>query len=253
LQYLEPHSRGGIVLLSKKEKLKFYPRREVSMKRVTLSLILLITLTVVGSTIALLCPCSKRWTQTQMTMGSDTFARKLSQVLAGGAVALSVIGGPQLSPSNNFELPVAHADVRAQQKRTYFRFVPKLLTGKDFYKNELKVAIDKEDWPVVQKIFEEVVTKVNPEFKTVDSTDTYVNQYFFRPMTVFAGSFSERSPTSKTKALMEQEGRFEAAMTALKDSCVDKPGGFFGGEIKAPTGGERKKLVSAACAESAIR
>ena len=89
------------------------------------------------------------------------------------AVSIAVVANALvLSPMNVFT-PVqsAHADVRAQQKRTYFRFVPKLIIGRNFYKTQIKEAIDKEDWPVISKFFEEFVSKYNPNDPTqVDAT-----------------------------------------------------------------------------------
>jgi hypothetical protein len=113
--------------------------------------------------------------------------------------------------------PVAVADVRAQQKRTYFRFVPKLTTGRDFYKTELKAAVDSEDWKVIEKFFEVYVSKYNPnDPNQIDATDSYVNVHFYRPMTVFAGSFAEKGSSPKQKALMEAEDKFATAMSDLE-------------------------------------
>ena len=54
-------------------------------------------------------------------------------------------------------------------------------------------SIEKGDWPVIEKVFESYVTKYNPNDKSqVDSTDTFLNTKYVRPMTVLAGSFAER-------------------------------------------------------------
>lgn len=93
---------------------------------------------------------------------------KINKVMSTAFIAVALIGPPVLvfTPVQS-----VHADVRAQQKRTYFRFVPKLIIGKDFYKTTVKDAIDKEDWPVITKFFEEFVSKYNPNDPTqVDST-----------------------------------------------------------------------------------
>jgi hypothetical protein len=103
-----------------------------------------------------------------------------SKAMSAGLIAASLIGPPIA-----VFLPVqpAHAEFRAQQKRTYFRFVPKILKGRDFYKNELKQAIEKEDWAIVSKFFEEYVTRVNPNDPgQVEKTDTFVNENLFRPL-----------------------------------------------------------------------
>ena len=42
----------------------------------------------------------------------------------------------------------------------------------------------------------------------VDATDSYVNVHFFRPMTVFSGSFAERGTSTKQRLLQEQIDRY---------------------------------------------
>eukprot|EP01041_Mallomonas_annulata_P008246 gene8246-16962_t len=159
---------------------------------------------------------------------------------SAGLMGIFLIGSTFTAPV--FVQP-AFAEFRAAQKRTYFRFVPKIVSGRDFYKNELKQAIDKEDWKVVEKIFEEYVTKYNPNFPDqVDATDTYVQSTFFRPMTVLAGSFAERGSSPKQRALTEQLEVFEKAINKLESSVrVTKGEGFFAADVQPPTGAEKKK------------
>ena len=103
-----------------------------------------------------------------MSVLGDMVQSKFAKAATIAVVANALV----FSPMNVFT-PVqsAQADVRAQQKRTYFRFVPKLIIGRDFYKGAVKTAIEKEDWPVVTKFFEEFVSKYNPNDPSqVDST-----------------------------------------------------------------------------------
>lgn len=157
---------------------------------------------------------------------------------------LSIFQPLDLNTQSNVAVSIvqpANADVRAQQKRTYFRFAPKLKLGCEFYKSDLKKAIDTEDWNAVTKFFEVYVSKYNPNDPTqIDSTDTYVNNHLFRPMTVLSGSFAERGASPKQRALMEQESALEEAMTSL-EGCVktQKESGLFGREVQMPTGVER--------------
>ena len=104
----------------------------------------------------------------EMSAFSDAMQSKFAKAVTIAVVTNALV----LSPMNVFT-PVqsAHADVRAQQKRTYFRFVPKLIIGRDFYKVQIKDAIEKDDWPVITKFFEEFVSKYNPNDPTqVDAT-----------------------------------------------------------------------------------
>lgn len=81
----------------------------------------------------------------------DTSFRK--QVICTVA-CISLLTGSMIDPSTVFGgqhhdtilMHTATADVRAQQKRTYFRFVPKLIEGIKFLKTDIRAAIDKEDW-----------------------------------------------------------------------------------------------------------
>ena len=83
---------------------------------------------------------------------------------------------------------------------TYFRFVPKFVEGTDYFTGELKTAIEKENWSVVEKLFEVYVTKYNANDPSqVDSSDTFANSRFYRPMTILAGSFAERGSSAKQR------------------------------------------------------
>jgi len=183
-------------------------------------------------------PVSQRLSPLKMSADSN-IQSKISKIMSTTFIAAAMIGPPILvfTPVQS-----VHADVRAQQKRTYFRFVPKLIIGKDFYAKEVKNAIDKEDWPVVTKFFEEFVSKYNPNDPSqIDSTDSYVNVNVYRPMKVFSGSFAERGQSPKNTALLNQELAFEKAMKGLEGSIKDMKGdGFFAADIKMPTGDAKK-------------
>lgn len=139
-------------------------------------------------------------------------------------------------------VPAVFAEFRAAQKRTYFRFTPKLTAGMNFYKGDLKKAIDKEDWPTVKTLFEEFVYKVNKDDLGSNQMDTPINQQFYRPMTVLAGSFAERAASPKQRALTEIEADFEKAMVGLEGCTKDMKGeGFFAATTKMPTGAARVK------------
>lgn len=125
----------------------------------------------------------------------------------------------------------AHADFRAAQKRTYFRYTPKLLEGGEFLKSDAGAAVDKEDWAAIKKLFEVYPTKMNGSQKDqVDTTDTYVNSHYYRPMTLLAGSFAERGSSEKQRALMEQQVAIKASLDSLSASVLERRGeGLFAG------------------------
>lgn len=170
---------------------------------------------------------------------SDAEIARKSMSDVGKVAALSLLA---LSPALTQSPSPAFADVRAAQKRTYFRQIPKFQEGLTFTKTELKEIIAKEDYAALAKMFSEYASKMNGTVKDqVDQTDTFVNSRYFRPMTIFAGSFAERGTSEKQRALMEQEVAVEEALKLLQGCTQDMKGeGFFAAKIKMPTGGERK-------------
>jgi len=183
---------------------------------------------------------------------------QMPKILTSGILSLSLLYGqfqpvlnnPFLSndeSSISFNLiQPAHADFRAQQKRTYFRFIPKFETGLKFYATDLKKAIDDEKFDVIKTVFEEFVVKVNPnDPNQIDQKDTYVNEKFYRPMVLFSGTFAERGTSIKQRLLLEQKDIFETAMGDLEGCIKDRrEGGLFGKDIKMPTGSARKTQVT---------
>jgi hypothetical protein len=155
---------------------------------------------------------------TQLTMNLQQNCKQITKALGVGALSFLVSGAPlnyiQSDGMVSLVQPAA-ADVRAQQKRTYFRFAPKFNEGKEYYKNEVKAAIDKDDFTVVSKLFENFVTKVNRNTDQ-ETTDTYANVHYTRPMTLLGGTFAERGTSAKTRALQEQEALFITAMQKLE-------------------------------------
>jgi hypothetical protein len=93
-----------------------------------------ITMFTYGFLLAVLasCPCLH-------ALNVKISKRILATVLVGATfnvpVPNALFNDHLLSPVlTNAILPAAHAEFRAAQKRTYFRFVPKLVAGRDFYK-----------------------------------------------------------------------------------------------------------------------
>eukprot|EP01031_Cornospumella_fuschlensis_P031593 gene31592-38181_t len=181
---------------------------------------------------------------------SSIFRKALTSAFVGATVFSSSVGTLPSEYVKPFAPLAAVADFRAQQKSTFFRFSPKLVTGRDFFRTEVKQAIEKEDWAVVSKFFEVYASKINKnDPNQVDQYDTYANNNLYRPMKVLAGSFAERSSSAKTKALLEQESAFESAMSDLEGCVKDRKGeGFFAATKKAPTGKERTKQAKDAWA-----
>lgn len=186
-------------------------------------------------------PC-RRTSPIAMKVEGASVPKALSAlVISGGLFVTPVLPSGLLG--RNPLVSVANADFRAAQKRTYFRYAPKLVDGTSFYEKELKSAIAKDDWKVVENMFKEYTTKVDgSDKKTVTQTDTFVNSRFLRPMLLLSGTFAERGTSPKQRDLQAQLDAYTLAMKSLQGSVMDMPGeGFFSGKKKAPTGSERKK------------
>lgn len=173
---------------------------------------------------------------------------RLPKILTVGLVCFSLsdmsISNNNYDNNNIIQLVrPANAEFRAAQKRTFFRFTPKLIAGSKFFGTDLKTAIEKDDWGVVEGFFKEYVSKYNKNDPSqVDGTDSYINNNLLRPMKVLSGSFAERGSSPKQKLLAEKELAFEDAMKSLEGCIKDTKGeGFFASTIKMPTGKERTK------------
>lgn len=162
---------------------------------------------------------------TTTTSEACTSSRWVQNALTGTIIASSLLGMEYLPIAAVPWAPVAavHASARPAQKNTFFRFSPKFIEGRDYYRTELKTAIDREDWQVVGKFFEVYVSRYNKNFPDqVDAYDSYVNKQLYRPMKVIATSFSDRSVSPMETKLMEQITAFEKAMAKLegKADCL---------------------------------
>lgn len=128
--------------------------------------------------------------------------------------------GTLFDNSHVLTIKAANADVRAQQKRTYFRFVPKLKTGLTFYATELKEAVDNEDYKKISSIFDEFVYKQHKTDSELDQMETYVNLNFFRPMKVFAGTFAERGIVFEILIIISLKLSFHYHRYIAKNDCL---------------------------------
>lgn len=154
----------------------------------------------------------------KMASTSEDIAASLKHFskVALGIVAGFTLSAPDFIHSYGAVAPVA-AEFRAQQKRTYFRFAPKFTAGRDFYRTEVKKAVETGDWEAIKKFTEVYASKINRNDATqIDAYDSYVNLNFYRPMKVLAGSFAERGSSIKQRALLDQEVAFETAMSDLE-------------------------------------
>ncbi|RYH29610.1 hypothetical protein EON65_07900 [archaeon] len=84
-----------------------------------------------------------------------------------------------------FAPSAAVAIFRTQHDNTFFRFSPKLITGRDFFRSKIQQTIEKNYWFVVFKFFEVCPSKINKNGPNqICQYDFYGNDNIVRPMKV---------------------------------------------------------------------
>lgn len=170
-------------------------------------------------------------------------ARKLLFLSLFSAVANVNLQG--ITESSILSIQPAQAEFRAAQKSTFFRVVPRFIAGRDYYRTELKSAVEKQQWDVIRKFFELYPSKINKnDPNQIEAYDSYVNKNILRPLKLLTSSSAEKGTSPRQQLLFAKEQEFEQAMALLQGSVKDRKGdGLFAGTIKAPTGKERIEQV----------
>ncbi len=150
-----------------------------------------------------------------------------------------------ITESSLLSIQPVQAEFRAAQRSTFFRVVPRFVAGRDYYRTELKTAVEKQQWDAIGKFFELYPSKINKnDPNQIDAYDSYVNKNILRPLKLLTSSSAEKGTSPKQQLLFAKEQEFEQAMALLEGSVKDRKGdGLFAGTIKAPTGKERIEQV----------
>mmetsp|Transcript_26274 Transcript_26274/g.43371 ORF Transcript_26274/g.43371 Transcript_26274/m.43371 type:complete len:188 (+) Transcript_26274:86-649(+) len=163
-------------------------------------------------------------TTTGSSMGEKTVVVSRRDFLAGAGVAAT---GLVLAPHSvlaDMSLPAA--------KQLYFRYVPRLNDGKSFYANDLKKAIDDQDWEAVKKTFvKEVIVQPTSKKYNPPATSKW-DRDLTTPMTIWSSTFAEKGVSKKTTALQEQEQLLETALAKI-ERVAGGGGGGGGGAVPA--------------------
>ncbi|CAM9516248.1 unnamed protein product [Ectocarpus sp. 13 AM-2016] len=142
--------------------------------------------------------------------------RELGRYAAGAGV-LSLAGACG-SP-----LPAFADNALAATKKSYFRYVPRILDAMAWYAGDLQKAIAEEDWPEVLAYFEVVNTARSDSSRPAmyQSSSSRMQRELFSPLSVWAQSMSIKG-TGQLRALLSQEEKLEQAMASLEKAASGK-------------------------------
>ncbi|CAM9213410.1 unnamed protein product [Ectocarpus sp. 12 AP-2014] len=143
--------------------------------------------------------------------------RELGRYAAGAGV-LSLAGACG-SP-----LPAFADNALAATKKSYFRYVPRILDAMAWYTGDLQKAIAEEDWPKVLAYFEVVNTARSDSSRPAmyQSSSSRMQRELFSPLSVWAQSMSIKGTGAKLRALLSQEENLEQAMASLEKAASGK-------------------------------
>lgn len=155
------------------------------------------------------------------------------------------------SVSSTFLLPVQSATARGRATLEYSleRYYPRIEAGGAFYANDLKKAIERNDWQAIKAATSEPPKRSKEDKSKVDGgiaeraaqAGGFSNARVITACDLWAASFSDNSISTKTKRMKEQTdilkevvvGMNSAALVALGEVKVG--GGFFGFGSKVPS------------------
>lgn len=169
--------------------------------------------------------------------------------------ATSIAMGVSMGVSVGIE--PAYARGRATLEQAIDRYYPRLETGGLFYSNDLKKAIEKNDWAAIKAATAEPPKRTKEDKSKLDGgvseraaqAGGFSQSRVVAAADLWAASFSDNSISPKTKKMKEQtailaevsDGMSTAAKIALGE---EKPsGGFLGFGAKAPSQAELAKEV----------
>jgi hypothetical protein len=151
----------------------------------------------------------------------------------------------------------AHARGRATLEYAIDRYYPRIEAGGVFYANDLKKAIERNDWTAIKAATAEPPKRTKEDKSKVDGgiaeraaqAGGFSNARVIAATELYSASFSDNSIAPKTKAMKEQvailrevvDGMNTAAKIALGEEKVG--GGFFGIGAKGPSQNELAQQV----------
>uniref|UniRef100_A0A7S2ZQP9 Uncharacterized protein n=1 Tax=Rhodosorus marinus TaxID=101924 RepID=A0A7S2ZQP9_9RHOD len=130
---------------------------------------------------------------------------------------VAIVNGLPKEASANVNLMAA--------KRSYFRYVPRIEEGINYYMLALSPAVNAGDWGKVSQAF--VKTSVAREgsekaLNDIDPKTTILEREFFVPMRTWSNSFAEKGTSPKSRAMLVKVDAFEKEMDKLKKATKNQ-------------------------------
>jgi hypothetical protein len=154
-------------------------------------------------------------------------------------------------------VPVAEARGRATLDQSYERYVPRIISGGEFYKLDLRKMIEKNDWQAIKAATAEPPAKSKADRSKADGgvaeraaqAGKFSDARVLVAADLFAAAFSDNSISAKTQNMKDQvvvlrevvEGINQAAREALGETSGG--GGLFGFGSKQRSQAELSKIV----------
>jgi len=184
--------------------------------------------------------------------GESSMSSRQEFISAAVATSAGVLASATILP-----IQPAEARGRATLEFACDRYYPRLETGGAFYANDLRKAIEKNDWNAIKLATQEPPKRSKADKSKIDGgiseraaqAGGFSNARVITAAELWAASFSDNSISAKTKAMKEQtaileevvEGMNKAAKIALGEE--KSGGGFLGFGAKAPSQNELAKEV----------
>jgi len=198
--------------------------------------LLIVFVAVVSLTQALIVP------QPSSSSSSSTCTREQVLQKTAGAIVLSIpawIGSPSISSARG----------RATLKESYDRYVPRIVTGGEFYSKDLKAIIAKNDWEGLKAATAEPPKRTKEDKAKPDGgiaeraakAGGFSDARVLTACDLFAAGFSDNSISAKTKAMKAEVDVMRNVIEEMNLSArialgETKPeGGLFGMGGKKPS------------------
>ncbi|GFH44978.1 hypothetical protein CTEN210_01452 [Chaetoceros tenuissimus] len=156
-----------------------------------------------------------------------------------------------------FQPEVAEARGRATLEYAYDRYYPRLEAGGQFYANDLKKAIERNDWAAIKAATAEPPKRTKQDKAKIDGgiaeraaqAGGFSNARVIAAADLWAASFSDNSISPKTKKMKDQTAILAEVVDRMNTIAKiglgeEKPsGGFLGFGAKAPSQAELAKEI----------
>ena len=163
---------------------------------------------------------------------------------AGAGLMLLLSPGPALARG------------RATLEYSYDRYAPRIVAGGQFYANDFRKLVEKNDWAGIKSALQEPPKRSKEDKAKIDGgiseraaqAGQFSDSRVIVACDLFASAFSDNSISPKTKKMKEQVDILRQTVTEMNLVALEalgevSSGGFFGIGAKKPTQAESAKKI----------